>query len=157
MQTDQHSEHRTGSPYPMLGLNLLVSGAIMYFVMFAMIDGLPEFFHNLNMFYMALMMVAPMAILMVLMMPSMYRNRTVNAAICAGAAAVFIGAFFSIREQAAIGDTQFLRSMIPHHSGAILMCREARVRDPEIQALCDQIIRSQRAEIDQMEAMLRGR
>ena len=75
MQPDQHAAHRAGSPYPMLALNLLVSGAIMYFVMFAMIDGLPEFFHNLNMFYMALMMVAPMAILMVLMMPSMYPKR----------------------------------------------------------------------------------
>jgi uncharacterized protein (DUF305 family) len=67
---------------------------------------------------------------------------------------VFAGAFTLIRTQTTIGDTAFLRSMIPHHSGAILMCREASIRDPEIKALCGQIIRSQAQEIDQMKAIL---
>ena len=140
--------------YLMLGLNLLISAVIMYFVMFSMIDGLPEFFHNLNMGYMALMMVAPMAILMILMMPSMYPHRRANLGIMAAFAAVFVMAFLGIRQQMAIGDTQFLRSMIPHHSGAILMCREANLSDPEIRSLCQQIIRSQRQEIDQMKQIL---
>jgi len=54
--------------YRMQGLNLLVSLVVMYFVMFTMIDSLGEFFNNLNMFYMAVMMAAPMGILMLLMM-----------------------------------------------------------------------------------------
>lgn len=41
--------------------------------------------------------------------------------------------------------------MIPHHSGAILMCREARLSDPELAALCVEIVRAQREEIGQME------
>jgi uncharacterized protein (DUF305 family) len=45
--------------------------------------------------------------------------------------------------------------MIPHHSGAILMCEEASIDDPEIVALCGQIISSQQAEIEQMEAILK--
>ena len=138
----------------MLAANLLISGVIMYFVMFTMIDALPAFFHNLNMFYMALMMVAPMAILMVLMMRSMYPNRRANFTIVVGFAALFGLSLLFMRQQTAIGDTQFLRSMIPHHSGAILMCREAQLSDPEIQQLCRQIIRSQRAEIEQMERIL---
>jgi uncharacterized protein (DUF305 family) len=59
-----------------------------------------------------------------------------------------------IRQQSAIGDSQFLRSMIPHHAGAILMCRQAPIRDAEIKDLCRSIIASQQREIDQMKAAL---
>jgi uncharacterized protein (DUF305 family) len=120
----------------MLALNLLISGIVMYHVMFTMIDGPVEFYNNLNMAYMAVMMVAPMAILMVLMMSAMYRSRAVNIAIIIGFAGLFTAAFVFVRQQTAIGDVQFLRSMIPHHSGAILTCREASLRDPEITNLC---------------------
>lgn len=141
-------------PYLMLALNLLLSAAIMYWVMFAMIDGLPALYHNLNTGYMALMMVAPMAILMLLMMGSMYPSKRLNLLLGAGFALLFAAAFLAIRTQAAIGDRQFLRSMIPHHSAAILMCREASLRDAEIRALCRRIIASQSQEIAQMEAIL---
>lgn len=59
-----------------------------------------------------------------------------------------------IRQQAAITDRQFLRSMIPHHAGAVLMCNQAPIRDPELQQLCKTIISSQQTEIDQMKAAL---
>ncbi len=55
--------------------------------------------------------------------------------------------------QAGIGDKEFLRSMIPHHSGAILMCEQATLTDPEIKALCRGIVDGQRQEIAQMEAI----
>ena len=142
------------SHYALLALNLVLSTAIMYLVMFAMVDGAGDLYNNLNMFYMALMMVAPMAVLMLVMMRSMYRNTGLNLALHAGFAALFVLAFLGIRAQAGIGDTQFLRSMIPHHSGAILMCREASLSDPEIARLCQQIIRSQRTEIEQMRRIL---
>lgn len=142
------------SHYAMLALNLVLSTAIMYFVMFAMIDGTWDFFNNLNMFYMALMMVAPMAVLMLLMMRSMYSKIGLNLALYAGFTALFVLAFLGTRTQAGIGDAQFLRSMIPHHSGAILMCREAALEDPEIVALCRHIVEAQRREIDQMQSIL---
>lgn len=154
LEHESKTLHQGGSPYLMLALNLLISVVIMYLVMFAMIDGLPEFYHNLNMFYMALMMVAPMAILMLLMMRSMYPSRTVNIVVGISFSAIFVVAFLFIRQQTAIGDIQFLRSMIPHHSGAILMCREAQISDPEIETLCQEIIRSQREEIEQMKQIL---
>lgn len=140
--------------YKMLGINLAISVVIMYFVMFAMIDGLGDFFNNFNMAYMAVMMVAPMGILMLLMMPSMYDRKKLNLALYAGFAVLFLLAFAGIRQQAAIGDVQFLRSMIPHHSGAILMCREAALKDREIIDLCGRIEQSQREEIDQMNRIL---
>jgi uncharacterized protein (DUF305 family) len=65
-----------------------------------------------------------------------------------------IGFFLFIRQQTAITDRQFLRSMIPHHSSAILMCERSPVQDPDIQALCDSIIQSQQEEINKMEAIL---
>jgi uncharacterized protein (DUF305 family) len=142
-------------PYRNLLLQTLAGGIIMYLVMFAMIDGLPDFRNNLNMFYMALMMVAPMVAIMIAAMRGMYPSRKINAALIAGSAAVFLTSFTAIRTQAAIGDRQFLRSMIPHHSGAILMCREAALSDGDTIDLCRRIIISQRAEIDEMEAMLR--
>lgn len=89
-----------------------------------------------------------------LSMRHMFPLRGVNAAILIGSVVVFAGSFALIRTQTTIGDRAFLRSMIPHHSGAILMCSEASLSDPEIVALCGEIVRSQRAEIEQMKATL---
>ena len=68
--------------------------------------------------------------------------------------AVGILMFVFIRQQTAIADEQFLRSMIPHHSGAILMCERAKLRDAQLRELCDAIISSQQEEIALMSAML---
>jgi uncharacterized protein (DUF305 family) len=140
--------------YASLALQTIVSGIVMYLVMFVMIDSLNSFYNNLNMFYMTLMMVAPMVVLMILAMRHMFPSKAANTALLAGAVVIFLGAFALIRTQTTIGDTAFLRSMIPHHSGAILMCREASIRDPEIKTLCGEIIRSQAQEIDQMKTIL---
>ncbi|MDF2381790.1 DUF305 domain-containing protein [Nostoc ellipsosporum NOK] len=140
--------------YASLALQTVISGIIMYLVMFVMIDSLSSFYNNLNMFYMTLMMVAPMVVLMILAMRHMFPSKAANNALLVGAIVVFLGAFALIRTQTTIGDTAFLRSMIPHHSGAILMCREASIHDPEIKTLCGEIIQSQAREIDQMKAIL---
>ena len=138
----------------MLAMNLLLSAVIMYLVMFAMIDTWGEFYNNLNMAYMTLMMLSPMGALMLLMMGSMYKNGRLNLILYAVFAGLFVLGTVGTRAQAAIGNTQFLRSMIPHHSGAILMCRQASITDPEIIALCGNIQRSQREEIEQMKRIL---
>ena len=143
-----------GFLYRMLGINLALSAIVMYLVMFAMIDTFAEFFNNLNMLYMTLMMVAPMGALMLMMMGHMYRNRTLNFVLYAVFAGLFALGTLGTRAQAGIGNVQFLRSMIPHHSGAILMCRQASITDPEIVALCGRIRQSQRDEIDQMKRIL---
>ena len=141
------------TPYLLLGLNVVLGLVIMYFVMFAMIDGWGDFYNNINMAYMAVMMAAPMGPLMLLTMPGMYPSRPLNLALHAIFALAFIAAFAAIRWQAAIGDDQFIRSMIPHHSGAILMCREADLTDAELVSLCEDIKAAQRREIEQMQAI----
>ena len=143
--------------YVSLAAQTVVSGVIMYFVMFVMIDGLGSFYNNLNMLYMTLMMVAPMIVAMILAMPGMFPAKAANVAILSGAVIVFVGCFALIRTQTTIGDRAFLRSMIPHHSGAILMCQQASLNDPEVKRLCAGIIRSQRQEIDQMKNILARR
>ena len=155
-----HEGHEPMSPemmrrrYLLLAANLLISAVMMYFVMFTMIWSTADLFNNLNTFYMALMMVTPMGVLMLLMMGMMYRNRRLNAVLYAGFALVFALSFYAMREQSLVGDRQFLRSMIPHHSGAILMCERAAVTEQEIRALCAGIVEGQQAEIDQMKAIL---
>ena len=143
-----------GKPYTMLALNLAISLLIMYLAMFAMIWSFGEFFNNSNMLYMALIMWAPMGSLMLLTMGMMYQNKKLNMILHLMFAAIFVLSFVGIREQGLVGDSQFLRSMIPHHSGAILMCEEAELNDPKIKRLCGGIIASQKAEIAQMKALL---
>ena len=140
--------------YLMLGLNLLLSLIIMYVAMFAMIWTWGEFVQNINFLYMALVMWAPMAAVMLLTMRPMYPNVRLNGFLYLGFAAVFTLSMIGIRQQSLVGDRQFLRSMIPHHSGAVLMCEKAKVTDPEIQTLCQGIIGSQKSEIDQMKSIL---
>ena len=123
--------------------------------MFAMIYSLGEFIQNINFFYMALMMWAPMGSLMLLTMGSMYANKRLNIVLHAAFALVFILSFVGIREQSLVGNSQFLRSMIPHHSGAILMCEKSAITDPEIKRLCDGILASQKSEIAQMKGLLK--
>jgi len=151
---EEHSQHGTGRHYWLLGANLLISTVIMYFVMFTMIWSTTDLFHNLNTAYMALMMATPMGVLMLAFMGSMYGNKTLNAVLYTGFVLVFALSFYAMRDQSLVGDRQFLRSMIPHHSGAILMCREAALEDAEIRDLCAGIIESQAREIEQMKAIL---
>jgi uncharacterized protein (DUF305 family) len=151
---DSHAEHQAPRSYAHLAVELAIDFVIMYLVMYTMIATLDDFRLNLNNVYMTLMMVAPMAVVMLAAMRSMFPSRRVNLVVVAVAVLAFTASFAAMRNQAAVGDREFLRSMIPHHSGAILMCREAAITDPEIVALCTQIVESQQKEIAQMNAIL---
>lgn len=103
---------------------------------------------------MAVMMAAPMIALMPLMMRGMYPDRKKNLIVYISSLALLLVFYFAVREQVLIGDKQFLRSMIPHHSGAILMCEEASLQDQEIKSLCAAIIEGQKREVEQMQKIL---
>jgi len=139
-------------------LNLSIMSGIhfiaMYFLMYAMVDSASNIHTNINQFYMAGLMTAPMVLLELMFMRSMYQHKMLNAAIATIGIAIFVAFFWSIRTQAAVGDAQFLKSMIPHHAGAILMCEQASLHDAEIHELCRGIIESQQQEIDQMRSIL---
>lgn len=161
MEQGQHSgemdQRMMRHHYKMLAVNLAISLVIMYLAMFAMIWSLGEFDQNLNFFYMALVMWAPMAIVMMLTMKSMFMSARLNMILYAAFAAVFVLSFWGIRAQGLVGDRQFVLSMIPHHSGALTMCNRASIRDAEVRELCfkpNGIVDSQTREIEQMERML---
>ncbi|MEW2011086.1 DUF305 domain-containing protein [Microbacterium sp. NPDC078814] len=138
-------------PYLWFWVTMVLSFAIMYIVMFSMIDGWGDFRNNANMFYMTLTMWAPMGIFMLIFMRGMYKKKILNIALLVIFALVTVGSFAATRTQLLVDDRQFVDSMIPHHSGAILMCREASLTDPELIALCQDIIGAQREEILKME------
>ncbi len=141
-------------PYLRLLAMAVFSFAAMYVLMYAMVNRLGNVVASLNQFYMAGLMAAPMVIIELLIMSRMYPSRKANLII--GAVSIILLSFFmlSIREQAAIRDEEFLRSMIPHHAGAILMAEESTLSDPETRALAQHIIESQQAEIEEMKAIL---
>ena len=137
----------------LLGMAVL-SFISMYALMYAMVNRFDNVYSNLNQFYMAGLMASPMVIIELALMGVMYPDKRRNAFIVAGSAGAMILFWIFIRQQTAITDGQFLRSMIPHHAGAILMCEEASIENPEIRRLCGEITRSQQSEIEQMKAIL---
>jgi uncharacterized protein (DUF305 family) len=140
--------------YRHLLIMAVLSFISMYILMYAMVNTIDNVYNNFNQFYMAGLMTAPMVLIELGVMRAMYQNKRINALIIAASLIALLGFFMFIRQQTAISDKQFLRSMIPHHAGAILMCEHASRQDAEIKELCQNIISSQQAEIDQMKAKL---
>lgn len=142
--------------YARLAAMTVLSFISMYILMYAMVDQFSNVYPNINQFYMAGLMTAPMVVIEVLLMGAMYENRAANWTILLGS--ILAGAvFFSlIRTQTAVTDRQFLKSMIPHHAGAVLMCENAPIEDAGIKEFCRKIIAGQQAEIDEMKAKLRA-
>ena len=134
---------------------IIINLLIMFALTFVLVFSIGDIFINLNRFYMAFIMVLSMPILMLVFMKEMFPNKTVNAVIITTTIILFLFTFWFIRSQILIGDKQFLRSMIPHHSGAITMCERSKITDSEIADLCDEIVETQQEEIDQMKDIYR--
>ena len=149
---EQHKQRH--NPYALLAGMIVLSFIAMYILMYAMVDTFGNVFNSINQVYMAGLMAAPMVLIELALMRSMYPDKRLNAIIAGVAVVALIGFFLAIRTQALVTDTQFLRSMIPHHSGAILMCSKASIQGKELKQLCQNILRSQDEEIKQMRRML---
>jgi hypothetical protein len=150
------THHSAAAPrqYLHLAIMVVLSFIAMYILMYAMVDRFANVYPNLNQFYMAGLMTAPMIVIELILMRAMYKNKKANAIILTSSVALLIGCWLLIRGQTAISDTQFVRSMIPHHGGALLMCGEAPLTDLELIELCKNIKAGQQKEIDQMKAIL---
>ena len=154
--TEEHSKELSLTMYKKLAIMIVLSFIAMYILMYAMVDVFANVIPNINQFYMAGLMTMPMLIIELLVMGSMYGNKKLNISLVVTGFIALILFFAGIRQQAAVGDKEFLKSMIPHHAAAILMGKESSVTDPEIKELIKNIITSQQAEIDQMKAKLKG-
>ena len=149
--------HASIHHYRRLAWMALLSFVAMYFLMYAMVNALGNVVMNFNQVYMAGLMAAPMVLIELVLMGKMYPDKKRNAIIGVAAIAVGVVFFVAIRQQAAIGNRQFLRSMIPHHASAILMCEKASITSAAIKELCFRpqgIVASQSSEIEQMKTLL---
>ncbi len=141
--------------YKSLAKTISIHFVIMYGLSYLLVNQISHaYLFSSRPFYMAVVMVAPMVFLMILLMRDMMPNEKLNLQLLFGSALIFVLAIFGARSQFSVGNELFLKSMIPHHSGAITTCQEANITDPEIEQLCDQIIKAQRKEIDQMKQIL---
>lgn len=104
--------------------------------------------------WMALVMGAAMAIVMLGFMLGMYKDKRRNAFIFVGAALLFAIALWLVRSQRTVDDVSYMRAMIPHHSIAIMTSERARISDPRVRKLADGIIAAQRREIAEMNALI---
>ena len=127
----------------------------MYFIMYAMIDGLNNLIPNINNLYMTLLMVSAMLIIELLIMKGMYQNKKINWAIITVSLAIGIFSWFGIREQLFVGDKEFVKGMIPHHAAAVLMSEKAKLTDPELIELQKNILETQAKEIELMKRKLK--
>ena len=140
--------------YKKFSVMMIISFIIMYCVMFLNITQLDYFYVSTTRIYMALLMISPMAVVMMLMMGKMYPNKKLNTGIIVSAIIVFIITLAGLRTQTPIGDVQYMKAMIPHHSSAILTSENANIKDPEVRKLADGIIEAQKREIAEMKALI---
>lgn len=154
MENKENMQKMQGMSYKRFSLMMLISFMIMYGVMFLNVDKAIHIYISTTRTYMALLMVSPMAIVMMLMMGKMYPNKKLNTGIMLGAVVLFALVLTGLRTQTPIGDVQYMKAMIPHHSSAILVSKNANLKDPEVKKLSEGIIASQEKEIAEMRVIL---
>lgn len=133
---------------------ILTSTIIMYGLMYLNTYELSHVYFSETRVYMAIMMGAVMAIVMMLFMWKMYKNKKLNSIILTGSVVVFGLMLFLVRSQTTVNEVSWMRAMIPHHSIAILTSERANLEDERVQQLADEIIEAQVEEIAEMEALI---
>lgn len=141
--------------YTSFGAMIATSTVVMLGLMYLNTYQLDHVFFSETRTYMALVMGASMAVIMLAFMLKMYSNRRINIVIFVGSAVIFSLALWLVRSQATIEDVSYMKAMIPHHSIAILTSERAHISDPRVRKLADQIIESQRKEILEMKALIK--
>ena len=136
-------------------LMVLVSTVVMFGLMYFNIFSVDHLFFSQTRVFMALMMGAVMAILMLLFMWKMYSNKKANYAILALAFLTFGVSLYLVRSQATVKDVSWMEAMVPHHSIAILTSERAELEDPRVKKLSEDIIEAQKREIEEMEQLIK--
>ncbi len=151
----EHKNHKTmeGS-YLKFAAMIGTSTVVMLILMYLNTYAFDHIFFSETRTYMAFVMGASMAVIMLLFMLNMYKNWKVNAAILAISVIVFAGSLWLVRSQETVEDVSWMKAMIPHHSIAILTSERANISDPRVRKLADEIIKAQRKEIEEMKFLI---
>lgn len=133
---------------------ILASSVLMYIVMYLNTYQLDHVYFSEMRLYMTILSACTMAVVMLLFMMNMLKNKRLNAAIIALSIVVFAGSFYLMRNQTTIDEVDWMEGMIPHHSIAILTSERADIKDPRVRKLADDIIEAQREEIQEMKELI---
>lgn len=140
--------------YSRFSAMIATATAIMFGLMYLNSYSLDHVYWSETRFYMAILMGAVMAVIMLAFMLDMYRDRAVNYGIIASALVVFAASLYLVRSQTSVEDVSWMKAMIPHHSIAILTSERANISDPRVRKLADEIIKAQKLEISEMKALI---
>ncbi|RIA56849.1 DUF305 domain-containing protein [Dichotomicrobium thermohalophilum] len=140
--------------YTRFGLMILTSTVVMFILMYLNTYAWEHLFFSETRVYMAILMGASMAVIMLSYMLGMYPNRAVNVAIYIAALIVFAVSLWLVRSQVTVSGESYMRAMIPHHSIAVMTSERAQIRDPRVRKLADEIIEAQRREIAEMRYLI---
>ena len=143
------------SQYLKFFLMIATSTLVMFVLMYLNTYQLSHVFFSETRTYMALYMGAMMAVIMLLFMLNMYKDKKKNITVLIAIVTVFAGSLFLVRSQATVDDSSWMSAMIPHHSIAILTSERAKIKDKRVQELATNIIEAQRREIKEMQWLLK--
>lgn len=140
--------------YARFGAMIAASAIVMFGLMYLNSYAPDHLWFSQTRAWMAVVMGATMALVMLAFMLKMYANKHANVAIVAGSIAVFASALWLVRSQETVDDISYMKAMIPHHSIAILTSERAHIRDPRVRKLADGIIEAQVREIAEMKQFI---
>ena len=133
---------------------IATSTLLMFFFMYQLVYSPQHATFSLNRLVSSLVMGCVMTVIMLGFMWSMYKGMATKVAVLAGALLLAVALLTTNRSQALIGDVDFMKSMIPHHSIAINNASRSSISDPRVRELADTIISSQVREIAEMKALI---
>jgi hypothetical protein len=141
--------------YARFGAMIATSTTVMFLLTYTNSYAMDHVRFSEERVYMALLMGAAMAIIMLgFMWGMMYKNVRINVAIVALALVLGVSALWLSRSQAWVDDLAYMKGMIPHHSIAILTSERADIDDVRVRELADEIIVAQRREIKEMDWLI---
>ena len=141
--------------YYKFGLMIATSTVLMFGLMYLNTNQFDHVFFSETRLYMAILMGAVMAFIMLAFMSTMYSNKKMNRFIYLGTVLIFGLSLWLVRSQSTIEDVAWMKAMVPHHSIAILTSERANIEDPKVRALADSIIEAQKSEITEMKALIK--
>ena len=150
----QDSGKNMGMGYGRFAAMIATSTVVMFGLMYLNTYALSHVEYSQTRTWMAVVMGATMAVIMLGFMWGMYKNTRANVGIVAGAIVVFAVALWLVRSQETVDDLSYMRAMIPHHSIAIMTSERAHIKDPEVRKLADGIIDAQVREIADMKRLI---
>lgn len=142
------------NPYRRFAAMVAVSTVVMFWLMYLNTYQLDHVFFSQTRAWMALLMGAAMAVVMLPFMTHMLQNRRANMGIAVGGVLVFALSLWLVRSQATVDQVSYMKAMIPHHSIAVMTSKRAHITDPRVRKLADGIIEAQVREIGEMKTLI---